>query len=264
MDIINILQKWYPNMCSNIIKSFNINLYAIPIFIITLICMSFNNGKISFLKYSLIIFNLIICTCLSYFYHYFSHMEISYPLTYGHFYHHKDSKNILSIILENLWEISFLLFPIYLKLLLQLEYDVNLWYLDNWYVFLFYFVWSSTHQINYSIFHVNTIHEKQHKKVFTNLGPEIADLFFCTKSDDEFEDMGHFIPNIIIGLIIIYFLKQYWFKLNDNLQINYKYKFIYGFSILTILSLVINIYLCNKDLQEYFKNDLNFFIKIIE
>ena len=256
---INIIQNWYPIMYSNVFKSFNINLYSIPIFIICLMCMSFNNGEFSFFKYCLIIFNLIICTCFSYFYHYFSHMEISYPLTYGHYYHHKDSKNIFSIIIENLWEISFLLLPIFIKLLLQLEYNIDLWFLDNWYVFLFYFVWASTHQINYSIFHVNTIHEKQHKNVFTNLGPEIADVFFCTKSDDEFEDMLHFIPNIIVGLIIIYFLKQYWIKLDDTMQLNCKYGFIYGFAGLTILSLFINIFLCNEDLQEYLKNDLNSF-----
>ena len=256
---IKIIQNWYPSMYSNVFKSFNINLYSIPIFIICLMCMSFNNGEFSFFKYCLIIFNFIICSCSSYFYHYFSHMEISYPLTYGHYYHHKDSKNIFSIIIENLWEISFLLLPIFIKLLLQLEYNIDLWFLDNWYVFLFYFVWASTHQINYSIFHVNTIHEKQHKNVFTNLGPEIADVFFCTKSDDEFEDMLHFIPNIIVGLIIIYFLKQYWIKLDDTMQLNCKYGFIYGFAGLTILSLFINIFLCNEDLQEYLKNDLNSF-----
>lgn len=257
---INIIQNWYPIMYSNVFKSFNINLYSIPIFIICLMCMSFNNGEFSFFKYCLIIFNLIICTCFSYFYHYFSHMEISYPLTYGHMYHHKDSQNIVSIILETIYEIQLFFLLIFLKILLQLEYNIDyLWFLDNWYIFLFYFVYTSLHQINYSIFHVNTIHEKHHKNYFTNLGPETADIFFCTKSDDEIEDMRHFIPNVIIGLIIIYFLKKYWIKLNNNVQLNCKYGFIYGFVGLTILSLFINIFLCNEDLQEYLKNDLNSF-----
>ena len=43
------------------------------------------------------------------------------------------------------------------------------------------------------------------------------------------------------------------------MQLNYKYTFIYGFVGLTILSLFINIFLCNEDLQEYLKNDLNSF-----
>lgn len=251
----NIIQKWFPNMCSNINTFFNLNYYHIPSIIIIFIILS----KFNFIQYCIIIFNFFILTFYTYFYHYFSHMEISYPLTYGHYYHHKDSQNIFSIIVENFWEISFLLLPIFIKLLLQLEYNFDLWFIYEWYVFLFYFVWSSTHQINYSIFHVNTIHEKQHKNVFTNLGPEIADVFFCTKSDDEFEDIGHFIPNIIIGLIIIYYLQKYWVKLDDTVQLNYKYGFIYGFAGLTILSLFINIFLCNEDLQEYLKNDLNSF-----
>ena len=43
------------------------------------------------------------------------------------------------------------------------------------------------------------------------------------------------------------------------MQLNCKYVFIYGFAGLTILSLFINIFLCNEDLQEYLKNDLNSF-----
>ena len=35
---INIIQNWYPIMYSNMIKSFNINLYSLPIFIICLMC----------------------------------------------------------------------------------------------------------------------------------------------------------------------------------------------------------------------------------
>ena len=174
-------------------------------------------------------------------------------------YHHYDSKNLFSIILEYLWEISFTLILLFLKLLLQLEYNIDLWFLNEESIIHFCIILISTHQINYTLLHVNTIHEKHHSNYFTNLCPELVDLFFCTKSDDEIENYSHVIPNVIIGLIIIYYLKKYWIKLDDNVQLNCKYVFIYGFAGLTILSLFINIFLCNEDLQEYLKNDLNSF-----
>jgi hypothetical protein len=186
-------------------------------------------------------------------------MKISYPFTYGHMYHHYDSKIVFSIILEYLWEISFTLILLFLKLLLQLEYNIDLWFLNEESIILFCIILISTHQINYSLLHVNTIHEKHHSNYFTNLCPELIDIFFCTKSDDEIENYLHIIPNIIVGLIIIYYLQKYWIKLDDTMQLNYKYGFIYGFVGLTILSLFINIFLCNEDLNEHLKNDLDSF-----
>jgi len=186
-------------------------------------------------------------------------MEISYPFTYGHMYHHYDSTNLFSIILEYFWEISFTLILLFLKILLQLEYNINLWFLNEGSIISFCIVLISVHQINYTLLHVNTIHEKHHSNYFTNLCPEFIDIFFCTKSDDEIENYSHAIINSIIALSIVYFLKQYWIKLDDTMQLKYKYTFIYGFAGLTILSLFINIFLCNEDLQEYLKNDLDSF-----
>ena len=249
---IKIIKNWYLIMYSNVIKSFYINFNNIIFFLLYFFIIILYNININIITY-------IICSLHAYFYHYWSHMKISYPFTYGHMYHHYDSKNLFSIILEYLWEISFTLILLFLKLLLQLEYNIDLWFLNEESIIHFCIILISTHQINYTLLHVNTIHEKHHSNYFTNLCPELVDLFFCTKSDDEIENYSHVIPNVIIGLIIIYYLKKYWIKLDDNVQLNCKYVFIYGFAGLTILSLFINIFLCNEDLQEYLKNDLNSF-----
>ena len=106
---IKIIKNWYLIMYSNVIKSFYINFNNIIFFLLYFFIIILYNININIITY-------IICSLHAYFYHYWSHMKISYPFTYGHMYHHYDSTNLFSIILEYFWEISFTLISLILIL----------------------------------------------------------------------------------------------------------------------------------------------------
>ena len=46
---------------------------------------------------------------------------------------------------------------------------------------MFGIFYTTVHNINYSIFHVNNIHEKHHNDVMYNYGPDIMDILMGTK-----------------------------------------------------------------------------------
>ena len=60
--------------------------------------------------------------------------------------------------------------------------------LDKWVMIFLYLVYTTTHNINYSIFHVNRTHELHHENIFTNMGPDICDILFETKNQENKED----------------------------------------------------------------------------
>ena len=76
----------------------------------------------------------------------------------------------------------------------------------------------SVHNINYSIFKVNSVHTLHHKEVNVNFGPDICDVLFGTKHsiEDCVENTNHYIPNILIitGIVMIlkYLCKTEWVK----------------------------------------------------
>jgi hypothetical protein len=67
-------------------------------------------------------------------------------------------------------------------------------------------VYSSVHVINYSIFGSEK-HRRQHENPDVNFGPDFLDHVFGTNSDEEFEDMNHFIPNFLVSTFLIYYLR---------------------------------------------------------
>jgi hypothetical protein len=243
------LNNWYSNMKKHALDSLQVNYY----YNILLILIIWIYSKFSKFSFFIIFLNLIIFINFSYFYHRWTHHISSYLLTYGHIYHHYNSSNLFSILLENIWEIIFLFFLLFLKLIVKLEYNIELW-IDELFIIFCALVWGSIHQINYSIFHVNTIHEKQHKNVNTNYGLEIADIFYGTKYDDEVEDFGHFFINIIVITILLIFFKRYFENISPWL-------FIYFYMSILVISLLINVILCSKDLNEHLKQTTEVFFK---
>ena len=64
-------------------------------------------------------------------------------------------------------------------------------------------VYTSGHIINYSIFKVNDIHEKHHLKEDNiykyNFGPDIIDHIMGTSYNNEYEDLRHVYPNLLLS-----------------------------------------------------------------
>lgn len=65
-------------------------------------------------------------------------------------------------------------------------------------------VYSSVHVINYSMFGSEK-HRQQHENPDVNFGPDFLDHAFGTNSDEEFENMSHFIPNFLVSTLLIYY-----------------------------------------------------------
>ena len=84
---------------------------------------------------------------------------------------------------------------------------------------MFSLFYSSIHNINYSILHVNKIHENHHKDWTINYGPDICDVMYGTKENyEDLEDTSHYIPNLIICTFIAKILQYKIPTIEINLQ----------------------------------------------
>jgi len=159
---------------------------------------------------------------LVYWVHWESHATRNW-FSISHHYHH-DNNNWFSHVIQIILELQFgLLMPIINEFLFD-----NIF--DKWVIIMLYLFYTSVHNINYSIFHVNRTHELHHKDIFTNIGPDICDISFGTKNETNMHDEGyiedtdHYIANIIISTIIVLILKKlYKYPLNKLLMNSVSY-----------------------------------------
>jgi hypothetical protein len=165
-------------------------------------------------------------------------------LTIAHHYHHEHNNfisNFVQILLE---------FQAGCGLNMLFHYLFNGRFFNTWAMMLSYLFYTSVHNINYSIYHVNHIHELHHKYQDTNMGPDICDIIGGTKnenmpSNEYIENTDHYILNIIVGAIIVLIIQ--------NLYSNDSYKEImhsianYSLSAAAILILIITTYIYIHD-----------------
>jgi len=149
---------------------------------------------------------LLVMMFLVYIIHYEAHFERNW-LTISHHYHHENN-NFWSHLVQILMEMQFgLIFPFVNEFFMN-----NI--LDRWTIILLYLIYTTLHNINYSILHINKTHELHHKDILTNMGPDICDIIGGTKNqsikdtDEYIEDTSHYIPNIIVCTIIVNWLKK--------------------------------------------------------
>lgn len=148
----------------------------------------------------------VIMLFLVYYGHYEIHNVRNFH-TISHHYHHEQN-NWLSHGIQILIELQFgLAMPIINEFLLG-----NI--LDKWIIIFFYLFYTTVHNINYSVSHVNKTHELHHKNLFTNIGPDICDVIFQSKNEDirdeeeYIEDISHYNWNIFISVIIVLLLRN--------------------------------------------------------
>ena len=189
--------------------------------------------------------------------HYVNHLDLSYPINVVHLYHHHNNNN-LSHLLQILLEFFAFLFIILIKHLIIYQYGVNIMpFVDDWVVVFCYFLYTSVHNINYSIFHVNKIHEIHHKSYMKNIGPDISDIIFGTKMNPEsdLENTDHYIFNILGSTLIVLFLKHLFKKFPP---LNYVFLIIYFVTMIILIYYTITLY--EKEMQTYFTESLQEFI----
>ena len=155
------------------------------------------------------VFTLATMLFLVYYIHLEAHRERTW-MTISHHYHHEHN-NWLSHGIQILLEMHFgLFFP-----LLNQHVMGNI--LDKWVIIFLYLVYTTLHNINYSIYHINHTHELHHAEIMTNMGPDICDIIGGTKNpknkgtDEYIEDTAHYIPNII-GCTIAILAAKFFYK----------------------------------------------------
>lgn len=165
--------------------------------------------------------------------HHFSHYSICYPFNCTHLYHHNNN-NFLSHFIQIIIEFVCILSPIIIKNL----FCTNSKFFNSYLIIFVYIFYTTVHNINYSIFHVNNIHEYHHLDPLKNAGPDICDILFNSilktkyNIQENIENTDHYIPNIGLAVIIIIIIK-YINKYINNKDLIFKV----FFSIMIILSL---------------------------
>jgi hypothetical protein len=186
------------------LNSIKINYISWIIIIICVFMVSYPNfgwGAITF----------IIMILMYYVGHVLSHSNKNL-FTAVHNYHH-DHDNFFSHFSQIILEcgVPVVLIPYY--------YLYGNTFLNVWTVVLFVFYYTTIHNYNYGYKKVNDVHYKHHLNVFTNLGPDICDVTFGTKNnqDVQVENTNHYIPNIIIGTTLVLIIK-YGCALDQNFK----------------------------------------------
>ena len=168
-------------------------------------------------------------------------------LTIAHHYHHEHN-NFISHFIQILLEFQA---GCGLNMLLHYLFDGR--FFNTWAMMFSYLFYTSVHNINYSIYHVNHIHELHHTYQDTNMGPDICDIIGGTKNEnmpanEYIENTDHYIFNIIAGAIIVLIIQ--------NLYSNDNYKEImhsianYSLSTAAILIFIITTYIYIHDKAE--------------
>ena len=193
------------NYLNNIKKSFTANYKSWLFIVVSIILLSETNLTSGFVTF-------IILIVFAYLIHYYSHLKTSYPFNITHLYHHENN-NFFSHFIQILLEFVALLSFLYTK-----YFAFHTEMLNEWVVIFFYFFYTTIHNINYSIFHVNNVHENHHKFRLLNMGPDICDIIFNTKYnlETDIENTDHYIPNIIICLMITILLKKFWDQIENK------------------------------------------------
>jgi hypothetical protein len=191
-------------------------------------------------------FTFGIMLLFSYYIHKETHAVRNF-LTIAHHYHHENN-NFISHFVQILLE-----FQAGCGLNMLLYYLFNGRFFSTWAMMFSYLFYTSVHNINYSIYHVNHIHELHHKYQDTNMGPDICDIIGGTKNEnmsanEYIENTDHYIFNIIAGAIIVLIIQ--------NLYSNDNYKEImhsianYSLSTAAILIFIITSYIYIHDKPE--------------
>ena len=232
-NLINFITKFYqniPNSVNNATKSIILNYKSWFVLMISVIIISSNDllnglGTFFFMLFA------------SHLFHYSCHLAIYTNSV--HLYHHTHH-NYLSHISQIILEFCSILFFMFSK-------RIYTWsFLNEWIIIFYYIFYTTVHNVNYSIFHVNNVHENHHKLLLLNLGPDICDILLQTKFDlpQSIEKTDHYLPNIYFGLIIVLLGKIIWNSadFNEKNCMTNIFVFIYGilFFILGILTVYFN------------------------
>ena len=143
--------------------------------------------------------------------HYLMHIDFFYCNMYSlsHCHHHVNNETT-GYLMNCITEFLTLANNIVLKYVLNEFEIVNLFFIQPPMIFFLYFIYTTVHNINYGIFHVNEYHEIHHALPITNIGPDFYDLLFGSKNEktQKSENIDHYIPNTLFAFILVMLGKE--------------------------------------------------------
>ncbi len=187
-----------------------------------------------------------------YLFHYWSHCDVCFPFNVVHLYHHSHNNihsHVSQIILEflagtGMVALVYLFDTVFFN---QQTYPIGL-------VFFMWFFYTTVHNVNYSYFHVNRIHEYHHQNHFYNLGPDLCDHLFGTKAVES-ENVDHYKWNILVsyGLFAV---AEYLGRKYPPLQATFKHVFLGVYGIAYCVFMVYSFYflVCDDKMWKRFED----------
>jgi hypothetical protein len=171
---------------------------------ISFLCMIFAIYLLSHDNFLLGVISFMFIVFISYNDHKNAH-KVKNIFSIIHHYHHENN-NFFSHFIQILLELTMI------GIFAPLYYIFGTIFLNPWILIFFILFYSSVHNINYSILHVNNVHRLHHEFTNTNVGPDFLDIIYNTKhlSEKCVENTNHYIPNIIISTFIVLILQYYW------------------------------------------------------
>jgi len=209
----------------------------------------------------IILITFIIGMVSSHLIHYWHHFEHSYPHNIIHDYHHRFNlpfNHIIQILLEFVSIAGIIPFKYYVLDWFP-DWSSLLSLIDDWIVIYYYLFYTTIHNINYSIFHVNHVHEIHHREFVKNMGPDICDIMFCTKyrPEEGLENTDHYIPNIIFCTLVVLSLKYVWNHSTKDSQEWYVFFSKWFFNLCLVFLLVTSVCLYKMDIDQAFERDVH-------
>jgi len=209
-------------------KSLTINIKSWTLLLVSIFIITYNdllNGLVTF-------FFMLFASHL---FHYACHLALYTNSV--HIYHHKNN-NYLSHISQMILEFCSIIFFVFSK-------HIGGWlFLNEWIIIFYYIFYTTVHNINYSIFHVNNVHENHHKLLTLNLGPDICDILFQTKFDvnEGIENTDHYTWNIFFSLISILVGKIIWSNATSFEKKGITNLFVFIYTLMMIVLAILTIY----------------------
>jgi hypothetical protein len=193
------------------------------------------------------------------YFHHLSHYDIFYPISCSHLYHHNHN-NFFSHFIQVIIEYVMILSPLIFKYILQYFFNYEIPIFNTYHIIFIYFFYTTVHNINYSVFHVNDVHEYHHKEPLKNAGPDICDILFDTKKevDTKIENTDHYIPNIIGSFILILLLKYIYSTSNNKIVLFNSY--IISMILLFVILVISSIFIFINDIDKLYKKNIIKFI----
>jgi len=197
----------------------------------------------------------IVCFLYGYFVCYLGHCIMHIDLFYlnihsiSHVYHHHNS-SLFAYLLNYIIEYLTITNNIVIKYVVK-QFGYNYLFINEWIILFLYLIYTTVHNINYSIFKVNDYHVKHHQDESSNIGPDIFDFLCGSKNKETFqhECIDHYIPNIIIAFIIVLSLKFIYFYCCTNQEILCNI-FIFLFFVTNIIAVLSCIYIFIMQIDE--------------